>query len=72
MRLNQGINKSKFKQCCSINFDEYISQQTIKELETSELITNTSDYICATSKGFLVLNKIIEELIYNSPIAINN
>lgn len=72
MRLTQGINKAKFEQCCGIAFNEYINPQTINYLQNSDLITNNSDYLAATTKGFLVLNKIIEELIYNSPIAINN
>ncbi|MBE6452326.1 MAG: radical SAM family heme chaperone HemW [Alphaproteobacteria bacterium] len=71
MRLTAGINKAHFKQICGIDFDNFISPQVISSLSQNNLIKNSSHHIKATSKGFLVLNKIIEELICNT-LNINN
>ena len=71
LRLTAGINKQKFKQNCGLDFDKIILPQIINNLSQEQLIENTPHTIKATSKGFLVLNKIIEDLICNT-VHINN
>lgn len=66
LRLTEGINKQKFKQTCGLDFDKLISPQILTALSQQELIENSSQTIRATANGFLVLNKIIEDLICNS------
>lgn len=62
LRLNQGINKQHFEQICNIKFDNFINQKAKNELLNLGLIKETSDCIYATKEGFLLLNKIIEDL----------
>lgn len=63
LRLCNGINKNDFKQICGLHFDDFINKTHIKELEEAELIANTPKNLRITPAGFLVMNKIIEELI---------
>ena len=51
LRLEKGIQKQYFEQICGLSFNQVL-----------KLIKNEKDRIFATDKGFLVLNKIIEEL----------
>ncbi len=62
MRLNQGIGKAYFEQICGIKFDNFINKQAKSELKQLGLIEENDKFIKATKEGFLVLNKIIEEL----------
>lgn len=62
LRLNQGINKQHFEEICHINFDKFINQNAKKDLIKQGLINENTNYLYATKSGFLVLNKIIEEL----------
>ncbi len=62
LRLEKGIQKQYFEQICGLSFNQVVPQLKIDELSELKLIKNEKDRIFATDKGFLVLNKIIEEL----------
>ena len=62
IRLNQGIDKQHFEQICGLKFDNFINQTNKKELINLGLLEERNTYIKATKEGFLVLNKIIEDL----------
>lgn len=62
LRLVEGINKKHFFESCGIAFDRFVNQENLNYLKKESFITETSDFITATSKGFLVLNKLIEDL----------
>lgn len=63
LRLKEGINKRKFWESCGLDFDCFINLQNAQHLNQCGLICNTAQNLRATQSGFLVLNKIIEELI---------
>ena len=62
LRLNRGIDKQHFKDCCGLNFTDAINPYRLSELVKKGYLEETSDNICATPKGFPVLNRLIEEL----------
>ena len=62
LRLNQGINKQHFKECCGIDFTSAINPYRLKNLIKEGYLIETTDHIRASNKGFLVLNHLIEEL----------
>ncbi len=62
LRLVEGINKKHFFEVCGINFDVFVNHKNLDYLKKESFIIETSEYIAATPKGFLVLNKLIEEL----------
>lgn len=62
LRLNSGINKQHFQEICGLDFDNFINQEQLHTLVQEQYIENTLQSIKATPKGFLVLNKLIEEL----------
>lgn len=62
LRLNEGINKQHFEYICNINFNKFINQNKKQELIKLGLIEESPTYLKATQEGFLVLNKIIEDL----------
>lgn len=62
LRLTEGIDKANFAENCGIPFDAFVNHTRLEKLSAQELITDTPQNICATEKGFLVLNRIIEEL----------
>lgn len=64
LRLNQGIDKSVFKQNCGLDFEVFINQERLQNLLTEKLIINSPKKIIATNQGRLLLNKLIEELCF--------
>jgi len=62
LRLREGINKDHFKQICGIVFDDFINLKNKENLLNLNLIKETPDCVYATKEGFLLLNKIIEDL----------
>lgn len=62
LRLTEGIDKAGFAENCGIPFDAFVNHTRLEKLSAQELITDTPQNIYATEKGFLVLNRIIEEL----------
>lgn len=63
LRLRDGISKEAFKQICGLFFDNFINRRRAKELAEAALILNTPENLRISPAGFLVMNKIIEELI---------
>lgn len=63
LRLRDGISKEAFKQICGLSFDNFINRRRAKELAEAGLILNTPENLRISPAGFLVMNKIIEELI---------
>lgn len=62
LRLQQGIDKKHFKTSCGLNFDDFINQKAVANLENQGLIINNPKRLVATDAGFLVLNHIITQL----------
>lgn len=62
LRLQKGIDKKTFQKISGLDFDRFICTDKVKILSKEKLIENTDAFLKATDKGFLVLNKIIEEL----------
>ena len=62
LRILEGIDKKRFQQQCGLDFDSFVNQKNMQNLITQNLLINTPDNIRPTTKGLLVLNKIIEDL----------
>lgn len=62
LRLSCGINKQSFKQICTIDIHDIINQNKLSTLKELNLINEDETHLYATDEGFLLLNKIIEEL----------
>lgn len=62
LRLNSGIDKRHFKECCGIDFAAAINQNRLCSLEKDGYLEITEKHIRATPKGFPLLNRLIEEL----------
>ena len=62
LRILEGINKKHFREQCGLNFDSFVNSPKLHTLASQNLIINTTEKICPTAKGLLVLNKIIEDL----------
>ena len=62
LRLTEGINKARFTQNCGLNFDNLCNQQKLKDFSNLGLLINTPETIRLTDSGFLLMNKIIEDL----------
>lgn len=62
MRLQEGINKKHFRDCCGLDFDNVANQKALKLLAAEGMIENTEQHVRATDKGFLILNRLIEEI----------
>lgn len=62
MRLQEGINKKHFKACCGLDFADAVNQKALKTLADEGMISNTLQNVHATDEGFLVLNRLIEEM----------
>lgn len=62
LRLVEGINKKHFFEICGITFNNFVNQKNLDYLKKESFIIETSEYLAATPKGFLVLNKLIEDL----------
>ena len=62
LRILDGIDKNRFEQQCGINFDSFVNQKNLQNLQQQKLLINTISNIRPTSQGLLVLNKLIEDL----------
>lgn len=62
LRLNRGINKLHFKECCGLDFAAVINPNHLRSLVNEGYIENTETSVRATEKGFPLLNRLIEEL----------
>ena len=62
LRLQKGIDKSRFKNLCGLDFDGFINQTNAADLERLGLIINNQQCLAATDAGFLLLDNIIARL----------
>ncbi len=62
LRITEGINKKLFQQQCGLPLNSVVNNQSLETLKHSNLLIETPDTLRATPQGFVVLNKIIEDL----------
>ena len=62
LRIVEGIDKKRFYQQCGLKFDEFVNQKALGALEKQGYLQDDDLCLRATKKGFLVLDKLIEEL----------
>lgn len=62
LRIKEGINKAHFKTQCGLNLDQFINRRALQDLIAGGFLIEDIKSIRATPQGFLVLNKLIEEL----------
>ena len=62
LRLEEGLDKEKFKSVCGLDFEGFVSGAHLKDLIRQGLVIDTPQYIKATDQGFCVLDKIIFDL----------
>ena len=62
LRLSRGLNKIDFYKHCGINFEEFINHKKAQELKNQGLVTESITHFRVLPEGFLLLDKIIEEL----------
>lgn len=63
LRLASGIDKVQFKQICGLDLRQIIHTDKLQMLKAEGLMDETPDRIFATRTGFLLLNRIVEELL---------
>lgn len=63
LRLKDGIKKEYFEKDCGLNFCKFFDILSIKMLADLKLICYSGDEIKLTDKGFLLLDKVISELL---------
>ena len=63
LRLNEGINKTLYLNRCGIELEQYINTTAKQEMINLKLLKETNSHLRLTPQGFLVMNKVIEELI---------
>lgn len=62
LRLTDGLDKSLFRQRCGLDFNSFVNQKNLSTLVEHGFLEDGKAFVRATPKGFLVLNKMIEEL----------
>ena len=62
LRLTEGINKKNFENICGLHFDNFINQTFKKEAVRTNLLKENKNILKATTKGFLVLDYLINGL----------
>lgn len=62
LRLKQGIDKKHFKEQCGIDISQIINPLKLREIISLRLAEETENNLRLTAAGFLLTNKIIEEL----------
>jgi len=63
LRLKDGIHEERFKNDCGLNFSQFFDILSIKTLAQLKLMCYSGDEIRLTDEGFLVLDKVITELL---------
>ena len=63
LRLKDGIKRERFEKDCGLNFHKFFDILSIKTLAELNLLCYSDDEIRLTDKGFLVLDKVITELL---------
>ena len=72
LRLNQGIDKAHFEECCGQNWDHLMDSKVIAHLVQEGLVEDLPHCLRPTSGGLLVLNAVIAELVNNAMIVGDN
>ncbi len=62
LRLQKGIEKQHFKDICGVDFDAFVNQDKLYDMVSKGLLVDEKGCVRATDKGFLILDKIIENL----------
>lgn len=62
LRIREGINKARFKSQCGLDLNNFINTRALKNLIADGFLHENDHSLCATARGFPVLNKLIEEL----------
>lgn len=62
LRIVEGIDKKRFYRQCGLKFDNFVNQKALRDLVEQGYLQNNDLCVRATKKGFLVLDKLIEEL----------
>ena len=62
LRLKQGIDKKHFKEQCGIDIKQIINPLKLREIISLRMAEETENNLRLTAAGFLLTNKIIEEL----------
>lgn len=62
LRLTKGINVKKFAEICGIEFENFVNVKNLNNLISSGFLIKKYDNVCATRKGFHVLNELIRLL----------
>ncbi|MBO4285301.1 MAG: radical SAM family heme chaperone HemW [Alphaproteobacteria bacterium] len=64
LRLEEGIDKTRFENQVGINFDSFINQKNLKELVAAGFLIDTAQNLKATDKGFLLLDALTQKLCF--------
>lgn len=62
LRLDEGIDKAHFAECCGVDLAAAVNVGKLQELAAAGLVVDTPQNLRATAAGFLVLNRLIEDL----------
>ena len=63
LRLVSGINKAEFEKNCGISLDNFVNRRHLADLVADNWLEDTPQYLRATTKGFPVLDFLIEQLV---------
>lgn len=62
LRIREGINKENFRHQCGLELTGFVNDKARQSLIRQKLLFEDKHSLRATNRGFLLLNKIIEEL----------
>lgn len=62
LRIREGINKENFRRQCGLELTGFVNDKARQSLIRQKLLFEDKHSLRATNRGFLLLNKIIEEL----------
>lgn len=63
LRLEEGISKAKFQALTGLSLETFLNPKRYLQFLQNGYLKNTTDYLSATDKGFLVLDKLSEDLL---------
>ncbi|MEE5756307.1 oxygen-independent coproporphyrinogen III oxidase, partial [Streptococcus pneumoniae] len=64
LRMNQGVNKARFKEKFDLSIDE-VYGTTIEDLLKRELIVDNQGFISMTERGKVIGNLVFESFLLN-------
>lgn len=62
LRIREGINKENFRRQCGLELTGFVNDKARQSLIRQKLLFEDKHSLCTANRGFLLLNKIIEEL----------